>query len=76
MGKNKSNNGKSSGGFQSMEISKDIFKGIMRLGYKVPTPIQRKALPLGLQGKDIVAMARTGKNVSILNESVYIPAQI
>lgn len=32
----------------------------MRLGYKVPTPIQRKVLPIALSGRDIVAMARTG----------------
>ncbi|KAG7258077.1 hypothetical protein CRUP_008303 [Coryphaenoides rupestris] len=38
---------KKSGGFQSM-------------GYKVPTPIQRKTIPVILDGKDIVAMARTG----------------
>ena len=30
------------------------------MGYKVPTPIQRKTLPLALSGKDLVAMARTG----------------
>lgn len=30
------------------------------MGYKVPTPIQRKCIPLILDGKDAVAMARTG----------------
>merc|ERR1740128_113102 len=32
----------------------------MKKGYKVPTPIQRKSIPLILDGKDTVAMARTG----------------
>uniref|UniRef100_H3GSH8 RNA helicase n=2 Tax=Phytophthora ramorum TaxID=164328 RepID=H3GSH8_PHYRM len=32
----------------------------MAMGYKVPTPIQRKSLPIVLSGKDCVAMARTG----------------
>merc|ERR1719334_1292845 len=32
----------------------------MKKGYKVPTPIQRKTIPLILDGKDMVAMARTG----------------
>ncbi|XP_058137371.1 ATP-dependent RNA helicase DDX54 isoform X2 [Dasypus novemcinctus] len=32
----------------------------MKKGYKVPTPIQRKAIPVILDGKDVVAMARTG----------------
>ena len=49
-----------SGGFQSMGLSSNILGGIMKMGYKVPTPIQRKALPLALSGRDLVAMARTG----------------
>jgi ATP-dependent RNA helicase DDX54/DBP10 len=32
----------------------------MRMGYKLPTPVQRKALPVALAGKDLVCMARTG----------------
>ena len=32
----------------------------MKKGYKVPTPIQRKTVPLIMDGKDVVAMARTG----------------
>jgi hypothetical protein len=31
-----------SGGFQSMGLSSAVFKGVMRKGYKIPTPIQRK----------------------------------
>ncbi|XP_021113107.1 ATP-dependent RNA helicase DDX54 isoform X2 [Heterocephalus glaber] len=51
---------KKSGGFQSMGLSYLVFKGIMKKGYKVPTPIQRKTIPVILDGKDTVAMARTG----------------
>ncbi|XP_058014592.1 ATP-dependent RNA helicase DDX54 [Ahaetulla prasina] len=51
---------KKSGGFQSMGLSYPVFKGIMKKGYKIPTPIQRKTIPLILDGKDVVAMARTG----------------
>lgn len=51
---------KKSGGFQSMGLSYAVFKGIMKKGYKVPTPIQRKTIPVILDGKDVVAMARTG----------------
>lgn len=43
-----------------MGLSFPVFKGIMKKGYKVPTPIQRKAIPVILDGKDVVAMARTG----------------
>ncbi|XP_076803666.1 ATP-dependent RNA helicase DDX54-like [Clavelina lepadiformis] len=51
---------KKSGGFQSMGLSHAVYKGIIRKGYKVPTPIQRKCIPLILSDKDVVAMARTG----------------
>ena len=37
-----------------------VFKGIERMGYQQPTPIQRKTIPLILDGKDVVAMSRTG----------------
>ncbi|KAK9271353.1 hypothetical protein L1049_026943 [Liquidambar formosana] len=49
-----------SGGFESLNLSPNIFNGIKRKGYKVPTPIQRKTMPLILGGVDVVAMARTG----------------
>nr|XP_033812268.1 ATP-dependent RNA helicase DDX54 [Geotrypetes seraphini] len=51
---------KKSGGFQSMGLSFPVFKGVLKKGYKVPTPIQRKTIPVILDGKDVVAMARTG----------------
>ncbi|XP_037038329.1 ATP-dependent RNA helicase DDX54 [Bradysia coprophila] len=51
---------KNSGGFQAMGLSFDVLKGITRRGYKIPTPIQRKTIPLILEGRDVVAMAKTG----------------
>lgn len=49
-----------SGGFESMGLSLNVFRGVKRKGYRVPTPIQRKAMPMILSGADVVAMARTG----------------
>ncbi|KAM7518745.1 hypothetical protein LguiB_017707 [Lonicera macranthoides] len=49
-----------SGGFESLGLSQNVFRGVKRKGYRVPTPIQRKTMPLILAGADIVAMARTG----------------
>lgn len=49
-----------SGGFESMGLSSNVYGGVKRKGYKVPTPIQRKTMPLILSGADVVAMARTG----------------
>ncbi|TYI92737.1 hypothetical protein E1A91_D02G091600v1 [Gossypium mustelinum] len=49
-----------SGGFESLNLSPNVYRGIKRKGYRVPTPIQRKTMPLILAGNDVVAMARTG----------------
>jgi len=51
---------KKSGGFQSMGLNPNVFKGVERKGYKQPTPIQRRCIPILLEGRDCVAMARTG----------------
>eukprot|EP00124_Ichthyophonus_hoferi_P000789 Ihof_evm16s32 gene=Ihof_evmTU16s32 len=51
---------KKSGGFQSMGLSYPVYSAIIKKGYKVPTPIQRRCIPLAMEGHDLVAMARTG----------------
>lgn len=38
----KQKNGKRSGGFQAMGLSYPVLKGVLKRGYRVPTPIQRK----------------------------------
>ena len=65
--KNKSNKN-SGGGFESLKLSPAVFSGIKKLGYRTPTPVQRKSLPVLLSGTDAVVMARTGsgKTVSFL----------
>lgn len=52
--------GKKSGAFQSMGLNTHLLKAITRKGFSVPTPIQRKTIPLILDGQDVVGMARTG----------------
>ena len=51
---------KKSGAFQSMGLNTNLLKAITRKGFSVPTPIQRKTIPLILDGQDVVGMARTG----------------
>lgn len=51
---------KKGGGFQAMGLSSHLLKAIARKGFSVPTPIQRKTIPLILDRKDVVGMARTG----------------
>jgi len=52
--------GSSKGTFAGMGLSQSMLSGINRMGYRLPTPIQRRTLPLTLGGRDVVAMARTG----------------
>lgn len=56
----KSKSKKGSGGFEAMGLSHPVYKAIIRKGYRIPTPIQRKVISLVVSGRDVVAMARTG----------------
>ncbi|XP_045818421.1 putative DEAD-box ATP-dependent RNA helicase 29 [Trifolium pratense] len=60
LGSKKKKNNKGQGGFETLGLNPNVFRGIRNKGYKVPTPIQRKTMPLILSGVDVVAMARTG----------------
>ncbi|XP_058461714.1 probable ATP-dependent RNA helicase DDX56 [Malaya genurostris] len=46
--------------FHQMELDDRILKGIAKLGWIFPTLIQEKAIPLLLEGKDVLVRARTG----------------
>lgn len=59
------NGGGSGGGFQSLSLSPPVFAGIKRLGYRTPTPVQRRSLPLLLTGADVCVMARTGSGKTV-----------
>lgn len=48
------------GSFQGLGLEANLLNGLNRMGYKVPTPVQRKTLPLAMAGMDAVVMARTG----------------
>jgi ATP-dependent RNA helicase DDX54/DBP10 len=51
---------KKGGGFQAMGLNAQLLKAIARKGFSVPTPIQRKTIPVILDEQDVVGMARTG----------------
>jgi len=46
--------------FNNFGISEETLKAIEEKGYKSPTPIQEKAIPVVLEGQDLVGQAQTG----------------
>jgi len=46
--------------FTDFQVERKIQENIKNKGYSTPTPIQDKAIPLIIQGKDVVGIANTG----------------
>ncbi|MFP4064281.1 MAG: DEAD/DEAH box helicase [Bacteroidales bacterium] len=46
--------------FQNLNLSAPLLQALKGKGYKTPTPVQAKAIPVILQGRDIFGSARTG----------------
>lgn len=49
-----------SAGFDSFSLHPSVMAGIRAAGYSVPTPIQSQAIPLIMQGRDMIGLAQTG----------------
>ena len=46
--------------FQSLGLTDALLKAVSQQGYTEPSPIQQKAIPVILEGKDVLASAQTG----------------
>jgi ATP-dependent RNA helicase RhlE len=46
--------------FTNLGLSEPLLKAIKEQGYDTPTPIQQKAIPVVIEGKDVLAAAQTG----------------
>ncbi len=46
--------------FESLGLSAELLRAIAESGYTTPTPIQEKAIPVVLGGKDVMGIAQTG----------------
>ncbi len=46
--------------FDNLGLSADILRAVSEKGYSEPTPIQRQAIPIVLEGGDLMAGAQTG----------------
>jgi len=47
-------------GFYGLGIAPKILEILDRMKFVTPTPIQHKAIPVGIEGKDIIGIAQTG----------------
>ena len=46
--------------FQDLGLSETTLAAVAQMGYNAPTPVQEQAIPLALEGRDVVAAAVTG----------------
>ena len=46
--------------FSSLGLSAELLRAVSELGYTEPTPIQSQAIPVLLEGRDMLACAQTG----------------
>ncbi|XP_022902238.1 probable ATP-dependent RNA helicase DDX23 [Onthophagus taurus] len=46
-------------------IQKELLDIVDKVGYKDPTPIQRQAIPIGMQNRDIIGVAETGSGKTL-----------
>ncbi|MFT7245079.1 MAG: ATP-dependent RNA helicase RhlE [Candidatus Azotimanducaceae bacterium] len=56
----KQRTGASSMSFDSLGLSAEILNAVSDSGYTEPTPVQQEAIPLILEGRDLMAGAQTG----------------
>lgn len=47
-------------GFEQFGFSPELREGLDAMNFREPTPVQQQAIPLILEGKDIIASAQTG----------------
>ena len=52
--------GRNVSSFNDLSLSPEILKGIRKMGFHEMTPIQIEAIPLLLEGRDIIGQAQTG----------------
>ncbi len=46
--------------FASLGLAAPILEAVSAAGYRAPTPIQQEAIPVAMQGRDVMGLAQTG----------------
>lgn len=54
------NNENADQGFYGLGIAPKLLEILAKHSYKTPTPIQRRSIPIALEGKDLIGIAQTG----------------
>ncbi|NJR68013.1 MAG: DEAD/DEAH box helicase [Synechococcales cyanobacterium CRU_2_2] len=55
--------------FEDLGLREELLRAIAQQGYDRPTPIQEQAIPIILEGRDVLAGAQTGTGK---NRRVYL----
>jgi superfamily II DNA/RNA helicase len=58
-------NKKKQKGFYAFNLEQNLIQAIKYIGYRFPTPIQRRTIPEAMSGFNLIAHSRTGKFVVI-----------
>ena len=45
---------------KKLGLSEKVITGFENAGYDTPTPIQEKAIPIAIEGKDVIGASQTG----------------
>lgn len=56
---------KAENNFAGLGISEKLLLALGQQNFKTPTPIQHKAIPIAIEGKDVVGIAQTGTGKSL-----------
>jgi ATP-dependent RNA helicase RhlE len=63
--------------FKDFNFNEQLAEGLLSMGYKTPTAIQQMAIPVVMEGKDVIACAQTGtgKTASYLLPVMHLIGQ-
>ena len=65
--------------FKSLNLIDSIQNALLNKGYTTPTPIQEQAIPVLMEGRDVLGIAQTGTgktaafSLPIINKIVHTP---
>ena len=57
--------------FDNLGLSPILKHNLHELGYRVPTPVQAKAIPLALDGRDVLGSAQTGTGKTAAFDALF-----